>query len=149
EIPLVEDDDMLRRTITLALARRGHSIAEADSVTAAQEMLAMASRPFDVILLDINLPDRTGWDLLRELPQIVTRTTGGGPGTASATPAVIVTTAVHPLQCRLDEFHPTGFLVKPFPIDALTRLINRVLTSRGSAPEQHNGQTPAPMMRPA
>ena len=114
-ILVIEDEDALRRTITLVLARRGHEIAEADGVTSAEEMLAAAPGTFGLIVLDLNLPDRTGWDLMRDLAR------------RAEPPAVIVITAVRPLQRRLDEFHPDGLLIKPFPIDALVRLIERVL----------------------
>src|SRR5260370_7451134 len=128
QILVVEDDDALRRIITLALARREHSVAEADSVATALEVLAAAVHPIDVIILDLNLPDRTGWDLLRVLPSLY------GPGSHSAgtahgapTPKVIIMTAVRPVQCRMDEFAPAALLLKPFPIDALVRLLDPVL----------------------
>ena len=114
-ILVVEDEDALRRMITLVLARRGHEIAEADGVASAEEMLAAAPRTFSLIVLDLNLPDRTGWDLMRDIAR------------RTEPPAVIVITAVRPLQRRLDEFHPDGLLLKPFPIDALVRLSERVL----------------------
>lgn len=114
-ILVVEDEDALRRTVTLVLARRGHEVAEADGVEAAEEMLAAAPGAFDLIVLDLNLPDRTGWDLMRDLAR------------HAEPPAAIVITAVRPLRQRLDEFHPDGLLIKPFPIDALTRLIERVI----------------------
>jgi hypothetical protein len=40
---------------------------------------------------------------------------------------VVVITAVKPQQSRLDEFHPSAVLLKPFPIAALLQLIERVL----------------------
>jgi|GraSoi_2013_60cm_1033757.scaffolds.fasta_scaffold42380_3 DNA-binding response OmpR family regulator len=128
QILVVEDDDALRRIITLALARREHSVAEADSVATAMEVLAAAVHPIDVIILDLNLPDRTGWDLLRALPSLY----GAGShsaGTAKVAPApkVIIMTAVRPVQCRMDEFAPAALLLKPFPIDTLVRLLDRVL----------------------
>lgn len=114
-ILIVEDEDALRRTVTLVLARRGHEVAEADGVASAEEILAAAPGAFDLIVLDLNLPDRTGWDLMRDLAR------------QAEPPAVIVITAVRPLRQRLDEFHPDGLLLKPFPIDALARLIERVI----------------------
>jgi DNA-binding response OmpR family regulator len=129
QILVVEDDDALRRIITLALVRREHSVAEADSVATATEILAAAVHPIDVIILDLNLPDCTGWDLLRALPGLY------GPGSHSAgtarvapAPKVIIMTAVRPVQCRMDEFRPAAMLLKPFPIDALVRLLDRVLS---------------------
>jgi DNA-binding response OmpR family regulator len=141
---MIEDDDLLCRILRLNLARHGYTVAEADSVATALEAVRVASAmgtPFDLLLLDINLPDQTGWDLLRELRD-------GGPAAPSVRrsaptwsapprddgipggrhlPPVIVITAVRPAQCRMDEFQPAGVLVKPFPIDALLRLIARVL----------------------
>jgi hypothetical protein len=35
----------------------------------------------------------------------------------------IVVSAVRVSQSRLDEFHPTAYLPKPFPLDALLRLV--------------------------
>jgi CheY-like chemotaxis protein len=129
---VVEDEAPLRRIITLNLARRGYTVAEADSVASADEALAVAVEPFDAILLDVNLPDRTGWDVLRHLPE-----TNGDRGTAGAKgarhPHVIIITAVRPVQARLDEFHPDAVLIKPFPIDVLAHLLERVLAGHQQA----------------
>ncbi len=114
---VVEDEVLLRRIITLNLARRGYTVAEAESVATAQEALEASATPFDLILLDVNLPDQTGWDLLR-CSKI-----------NHATPQVIVLTAVPPAHSRIEEFHPCAVLLKPFPMDALLRLIERVLAA--------------------
>lgn len=114
---VVEDEAPLRRILTLNLARRGHTVAEAGSVAEADEALAAATRPFDVLLLDINLPDRPGWDVLRHL------TSKGN----ARRPLVILTTAIRPVERRLAEFRPAAVLLKPFPIETLIRLIDRVL----------------------
>lgn len=120
---LVEDDDQLRRILTINFARRGYTVAEADSVETALEAVRAFPRPFDVIVLDIYLPDRTGWDVLRALhrPELA-----DSYHTAYA-PRVVVTTAVRPAPCRLDEFHPDAVLLKPFPVDALMRLVARMV----------------------
>lgn len=128
-ILIVEDDDQLRRILTINFARRGYTVAEADSVETALEALRAFAHPFDVIVLDIYLPDRTGWDVLRALhcPELA-----GGYHTGR-TPRVIVMTAVRPTQCRLDEFHPDAVLLKPFPIDTLVRLVERMLMKTAAA----------------
>ena len=138
-ILVVEDELALRRVITLNLVRRGYTVAEADSVVTANEACQASSEPFDLILLDINLPDQTGWDVLRYLETCVP-SLPGNPGSITKTspekhsqsrPRVIVITAVRPQQSRLDEFQPEAVLLKPFPIAALLQLIERVL---GNAP---------------
>ncbi|MFN8515929.1 MAG: response regulator [Chloroflexia bacterium] len=73
--------------------------------------VALAERP-DLLLLDINLPDRTGWDVLRELRE-----------RGVVVPTVIVS-AVRVSQSRLDEFRPLAYLPKPFPLEALLRIVD-------------------------
>jgi DNA-binding response OmpR family regulator len=132
-ILIVEDELALRRVITLNLARRGYTVAEADSVVTADEACAASEEPFDVILLDINLPDQTGWDVLRNLQECGPSAPEKSLPTHSdhhlyrSEPRVIVMTAVRPQQSRLEEFHPAAVLLKPFPIGALLQLIERVL----------------------
>src|SRR5689334_526112 len=62
---VVEDDPRLRLVLARNLASRGCRVREAAS--AEEALLALRADPPDLMLLDINLPDRTGWDVLREL----------------------------------------------------------------------------------
>jgi DNA-binding response OmpR family regulator len=64
-----------------------------------------------LMLLDVNLPDATGWDVLRRLRGV------------ERDVRVVVMSAVPPNPARVREFRPFGILHKPFPIDALLRLI--------------------------
>src|SRR5262249_8572588 len=129
---IVEDENPLRRILTLNLARRGYNVVEADTGEAALDALraSVAGRmPFDLLLLDINLPDQSGWDVLRSLRQ--------DPELATQPPrVVIVLTAVRPQDKRLTEFHPDAVLLKPFPIEALLRLSERVLKKQPAAREE-------------
>jgi DNA-binding response OmpR family regulator len=132
---IVEDENPLRRILTLNLARRGYNVVEADTAEAALDALraaAAAQQPFDLLLLDINLPDQSGWDVLRHLREDATLTTGPPP-------AVIVMTAVRPHDRRIAEFHPNAVLLKPFPIDALLRLSERVLAKQPASREEVEG----------
>ena len=144
-ILIVEDELALRRAITLNLARRGYTVAEADSVVTANDACAASPEPFDLILLDINLPDLTGWDVLRNLeecgPSMPVK--GSSGNLYQSRPQVIVMTAVRPQQSRLDEFHPAAVLLKPFPISALLRLIKRVLEHTPAEPsaDDDTGET--------
>ena len=106
---LVEDEVPLRRVIAHNLTSRGIHVCEAG--TASDAVNAATSEHHDLLLLDINLPDQTGWEVLRELKR---------RGTEVPT---IVVSAVRVSQSRLEEFHPVAYLPKPFPIDALLRLV--------------------------
>ena len=109
-ILLVEDEPRLRGTLVRSLQGRQFQVVEA--TTAAEAIAAVRGARFDLMLLDVNLPDATGWDVLRELR-----------GLERQMP-VVVLSAVPPSPARVREFRPFGVLHKPFPIDALLRLIN-------------------------
>lgn len=123
---VVEDELGVRRVVGLALARLGYTVAEADTVDSACDALMAFTEGFDLIVLDVNLPDESGWELMRRLNarQCAAPTTDAAP----RTPPVLVMTAVRPTQRRLEEFRPAGLLLKPFPIEALIRQVERVLT---------------------
>ncbi|MFN8541680.1 MAG: response regulator [Thermomicrobiales bacterium] len=109
-ILVIEDEAILRRVIVRNLTSRGATAFEAGSA-AEGVAVALAERP-DLLLLDINLPDRTGWDVLRELRE-----------RGVVVPTVIVS-AVRVSQSRLDEFRPLAYLPKPFPLEALLRIVD-------------------------
>jgi DNA-binding response OmpR family regulator len=106
---LVEDDDAFARVIERNLTTRGVFVRRAGTAVDACAAIA-AARP-DLLLLDINLPDRTGWDVLRD------------PATIAARIPVIVLSATPLKPERLAEFKPLAHLPKPFPLDVLLRLV--------------------------
>lgn len=108
---IVEDEPTFRRMVARNLTGRGLQVREVDSAEAAIGTVEQ-EKP-DLLLLDINLPDRTGWDVLRELRRRHTEV------------PTIVISAVRANASRLVEFHPLAYLPKPFPIDALLRLVFR------------------------
>jgi two-component system nitrogen regulation response regulator NtrX len=62
---IVEDDAVLRKHLARLFMREGYVVSTAASRTAALELLAEAA--FDILLLDIKLPDGNGLDLIGEL----------------------------------------------------------------------------------
>lgn len=71
-ILLVEDNRDTLRSLAMVLRARGHQIAEAETLAAARSALAV--EPVDLLVSDIELPDGSGLDLMRELA------TGSAPG---------------------------------------------------------------------
>jgi DNA-binding response OmpR family regulator len=106
---IVEDDESLCRVLKRNLAARDIESVCADSVAVALHLVA-TDRP-DLLVLDINLPDRSGWELCRalrareiEIPKVIVSATRITPE-------------------RLAEFKPLAFLPKPFPLEALLRIV--------------------------
>ena len=119
KVLLVEDEATLRGIIARNLVARGHKVTEADS--AGQAISRLTEALPDLMMLDISLPDRSGWDILREM-----RSRGWD------VPVVIIS-AVRVRPARLEEFRPLAFLPKPFPLEALLRVVDDA-RSRASEP---------------
>lgn len=111
-ILLVDDERRLRQTIARSLSARGFHVDEVDTCRDAIE--AASTGRYDLMLLDVNLPDATGWDALRELAS-----------RGRSLPTVVLS-AVPPSATRVREFKPLGVLHKPFPMDALLRFVRTV-----------------------
>lgn len=62
-ILLVEDDRLISSGLTLALQRASHDVQAAETSKAAHE--ALGARLFDLVILDLGLPDGSGLDVLR------------------------------------------------------------------------------------
>src|SRR5690349_15951933 len=109
-ILLVEDEAALADVIARNLRARGHQVAH--ELTAEGALLNMTEAWPDTLVLDVNLPDHTGWEILRRLT----------PADRERLHTVVISAA--PIsQKRIDEFKPERTLQKPFPIEALIRAI--------------------------
>ncbi len=118
-ILLVEDEDVLRKVIAQNLSAQGHTVLEA--ATGVDALRELAAHEPDLILLDISLPDLTGWEILRLLR-----------GRGQEVPSVIIS-AVRVSPARLAEFRPLAFLPKPFPLESLLRVVEDVSDQKRSA----------------
>jgi DNA-binding response OmpR family regulator len=117
-ILLVEDEPRLQKVLALTLEQSGYDVKTAS--TAAEAMQAVSEDRPGVLVLDVNLPDGTGWGVLRQL---------ASQGITCDMLPTIVLSAGQPAQHRIAEFRPRAFLAKPFPVDALKRLIAEALNN--------------------
>ncbi len=65
KIIVLEDDLIVRRNLEQLLRQQRYDVAAAETIAGARELLARDT--FDLIFLDVRLPDGEGTDLLREL----------------------------------------------------------------------------------
>jgi DNA-binding response OmpR family regulator len=118
-ILLVDDEPKFQQAISRSLSRHGYQVMLASTKREAVD--AIRRCPPDLLLVDINLPDATGWDVLRDLV------------TMGISIRTIVMSAASPSAERIHEFRPFGVLQKPFPIDALRRFVERAEAQLQSA----------------
>ncbi|WAT08659.1 two-component system response regulator PmrA [Rouxiella badensis] len=108
---IVEDDDLLRQGLTLAL--NGENYASDSASTAAEANALLQSSQYSLIILDLGLPDTDGATLLRQWRR------------QNISLPVLILTARDALEDRVDglDAGADDYLVKPF---ALVELMARV-----------------------
>ena len=64
-ILVIDDEAEIREGLELLLSSEGYSVASAE--TGESGLLRLEQKPYDLLLLDVSLPDRNGLDLLRDI----------------------------------------------------------------------------------
>lgn len=125
-ILVVEDDKALSDGIRLALRDGEHQIMQAGSLAQAEQRLFMENEPgrieksFHLVILDLNLPDGNGLDLLQRI-RVVSRL-----------PVIILTAndmeidIVTGLESGADDY-----ITKPFSLMVLRARVNAILRKSG------------------
>jgi two-component system, OmpR family, response regulator QseB len=133
---VVEDDRMIAKGLHTALKQDGYAVdGVSDGASAAA---ALRSSQFDLVLLDLGLPERDGLEVLREL-----RARG------DATPVIIVT-ARDDVQNRIQglDAGADDYIIKPFDLDEVAARMRSVLrraAGRGDPCIRHRGVTLDPV----
>ena len=116
-ILVVDDANLVRRFYRDALERADFEVGEALNGVEALEKLLVES--FDLVIVDVNMPQMDGLTLVRELR---------GLPTYRHTPLLVLTTEATP-ERKLEgrEAGATGWIVKPFNPDKLLATVAKVL----------------------
>lgn len=116
---LVDDERLARKSLRSLLAAHSEIavVGEAANVPAAAALAAL-ERP-DLVLLDVQMPPATGFDLLPLLP--------------SPAPAVVFITAHDAFAVRAFEVSAIDYLLKPISPERLAAALERVRSGRHSA----------------
>ncbi len=117
-ILVVEDEANVRKLVTVNLIRRGYIVVEAKNAEEAFEQFHLYS--FDLIMLDIKLPDSTGWELLTK---IATDTQ-----IPFNRPVLVMTASIMDAQVDLKQYPMVvEVLIKPFSVAQLIAAVSRAL----------------------
>jgi DNA-binding response OmpR family regulator len=124
KVLVVDDEPMIRELLREALQGWGYEVSEAG--TAAQTLVALGDAQVAGVLLDINLPDSSGLDLLREIKR-------RQPGVAviMVSGETFYDTAVSALRGGADDF-----IGKPIRLEELRFALNHAIEMVGQNVDQ-------------
>ena len=117
---IVEDDDAIATPLARGLEREGLAVDRVE--TGADALVRSAASAFDVVLLDLGLPDRDGFDVCRELRA------------RSDVPIIVVTARSEEVDRVVGlELGADDYIVKPFGLRELVARIRAVVRRRTPA----------------
>jgi two-component system, OmpR family, KDP operon response regulator KdpE len=113
-IVVVEDDPSILFLVKMTLEYAGYRVTTATDGLVASTILAR-TRP-DLLLLDMNLPGKPGWDVITELRLVDTL------------PIIIMSGRnFREPQIQIAASKANGYLLKPFGVDELTAAVQRFI----------------------
>jgi two-component system cell cycle sensor histidine kinase/response regulator CckA len=121
-ILVVDDEELVRMVIRAVLAYRGYQVFEAVNGEDAIAKFFGANPPFDLILMDRNMPNMSGREALIEIRR-----------RAPVAKAILLSGGVGEEDRRdTAELRGVEFLHKPFENHELAHLVRRTLDARGN-----------------
>lgn len=118
----VEDDASLRSGLTFALEKQGYAVTAA-STQAEAEALWQAGA-FDLVILDVSLPDGSGYDLCRSIRQ------------TSQVPLIFLTAADEETEVIMGlDLGGDDYITKPFKLAVFFSRVNALLRRSARFPQ--------------
>jgi DNA-binding response OmpR family regulator len=112
-ILIVEDDQPLLKVLTRYLQGAGYMVLQARSFREAADNISI--KP-DLVILDIHLPDASGWDVVNWI-ESQTR----------PVPIIVMSGVARPSTKQLQQVGAKAFLAKPFPVDEMLNLVKQYI----------------------
>ena len=128
---VVDDDAAVRRLVALVLVRDGFEVTAAED---GRDAIALSRRrPFDVLLLDVQMPGMDGWEVLAALCGEPLRSETAAE---DACPTVAVVMSGHAATAEARRCGAATLLRKPFsPAELLAAVRDAVVAGRSGARE--------------
>ncbi|MDF5081920.1 TMAO reductase system sensor histidine kinase/response regulator TorS [Vibrio parahaemolyticus] len=127
KVLLVEDNEVNRVVAEGFLQSMGHQVVMAEDGLQAERIID--KQDFDIALVDINLPDCDGTDLIQRLKRIERNK----PGDKALSPTPMIAVSAHVFAEEVERYLAAGFdgyLPKPVEKEALATLIQDVLDGK-------------------
>jgi DNA-binding response OmpR family regulator len=120
KILVADDDPEILTLLTMRLRQRGYEVLEAADGDKALEQ-ARTKEP-DLVLLDVMMPQKNGWEVARELKQ--------DPKTKDI--GIVILTAIGEKMNELTSplYGADAYIDKPFEFDKLEKTIAKVLAKK-------------------
>ena len=117
-ILIVDDEVVIRRLLHQKLSRVGYSCEEANS--AEQALTKLASNQIELVILDVNMPGKSGIDILPEIKSHYQNT------------VVIMATAIAETSIAVEcmKRGAEDYLCKPFNLDEVAMSVEKTLEKR-------------------
>lgn len=117
-ILIVEDDTTIRETVAEVLEKQGHTVSRAE--TGAAGLAKAKTHNYDLVLLDLRLPDMDGLDVMRSLRELDEQA------------LVVIMTAFPEVRTAISALKAGAYdyLNKPFDLDDLKSLVDRALETQ-------------------
>lgn len=108
---LIVEDDVMSRASLVRLCKKisGMEVEESGDALEAMEMLK--SQEFDLVFLDVEMPDMSGMDLLKTLPEM---------------PPTIITSGNRKYAFDAFEFNVVDYIEKPVSLQRLIKGLNKI-----------------------
>lgn len=125
DILVVEDNEINQRVMVAVLESAGHAVAIAD--TGGGALAALREHHFDIVLMDLQMPDMDGLEATRRL-----RANEGAAGRHTPVIALTARAMDGDVEACLAA-GADGYVSKPFQIDELLGAIDSAVRKRNSA----------------
>lgn len=123
KVLVVDDNPVIVEMLQRQLGKEGFEVL--GCVDSAQAMDICLEQAPDLVILDILMPGKTGWEVMRELK--------ADPRTAS-TPVIISTVKNRPEDIEQGrELQAAGYIAKPYVVGDLIEKIDAILGAGGDA----------------
>ncbi|MFI5182215.1 MAG: HD domain-containing phosphohydrolase [Thermoanaerobaculia bacterium] len=127
---VVDDDEQVRTLLRRLLTRAGYAVEEFGMAEGALQ--AIRANPPDLVLLDLQLPDRSGIEVLEQIRE--------SPATRLLPVVMMTGFGTREARLRAQRVGVTDFLAKPVPVDELLPRVRSLVLLKHFADEHEHAE---------